>query len=133
MILCKVYEKDFDIQQSINDKVPFSDDDESQTNFESSKDAFDDDEHLWNLSMFIQTTDMTLHEVITLLEEMGDDVMEAMVKHEVSTQIINLLIKNQADNIVLGELFNFDDLEDWMQCVTTKEERRNEIFLKFQQ
>jgi hypothetical protein len=64
--------------------------------------------------MFIQTTDMTQHEVITLLEEMDDDVMEAMVKHEVSTQIINLLIKNQADNIVFGKLFNSDDLEDWM-------------------
>jgi hypothetical protein len=57
---------------------------------------------------------MTQHEVITLLEEMDDDVMEAMVKHEGSTQIINLLIKNQVDNIVFGELFNSDDLEDWM-------------------
>jgi hypothetical protein len=57
---------------------------------------------------------MTQHEVITYAEEMDDDVMEAMVKHEGSTQIINLLIKNQVDNIVFGELFNYDDLEDWM-------------------
>jgi hypothetical protein len=41
------------------------------------------------------------------------------------------LIKNQADNIVFGKLFNSDDLEDWMWCVTTEEERRNEIFLNF--
>ncbi len=62
---------------------------------------------------------MTQHEVITYAEEMDDDVMEAMVKHEGSTQIINLLIKNQVDNIVFGELFNYDDLEDWMWCATT--------------
>ncbi len=59
--------------------------------------------------------------------------MDAMVKHEGSTQIINLLIKNQVDNIVFGELFNSDDLEDWMWCVATEEERRNEIFLNYQQ
>lgn len=76
---------------------------------------------------------MTQHEVITFLEEMDDDVMEAMVKHEGSTQIINLLIKNQVDNIVFGELFNHDDLEDWMWCAATEEERRNEIFLNYQQ
>ncbi len=64
--------------------------------------------------MFTPTTYMTQHEVITYAEEMDDDVMEAMVKHEGSTQIINLLIKNQVDNIVFGELFNYDDLEDWM-------------------
>jgi hypothetical protein len=29
------------------------------------------------------------------------------------------LIKNQVDNIVFGELFNYDDLEDWMWCATT--------------
>ncbi len=83
--------------------------------------------------MFTQTANMTQHEVIILLEEMDDDVMEAMVKHEGPTQIINLLIKNQADNIVFGELFNYDDLEDWMRCVVAKEERRNEIFLNYQQ
>jgi hypothetical protein len=76
---------------------------------------------------------MTQHEVITLLEEMDDDVMEAMVKHESPTQIINLLIKNQANNIVFGELFNSNDLEGWMRCVVTEEERRNEIFLNYQQ
>jgi len=57
---------------------------------------------------------MTQHEVITFLEEMDDDVMEVMVKHESPTQIINLLIKNQVDHIVFGELSDYDDLEDWM-------------------
>jgi len=76
---------------------------------------------------------MTQHEVITLLEEMDDDVMETMVKHESPTQIINFLIKTQAVNIVFGELFDYDDLEDWMRCVATEEERRNEIFLNHQQ
>lgn len=69
--------------------------------------------------------------MINLLEEMDDDVMETMVKHEGPIQILNLLIKNQVDNIVFGELSNFDDLEDWMWCTTTKEERRNEIFLNY--
>jgi predicted subunit of tRNA(5-methylaminomethyl-2-thiouridylate) methyltransferase len=45
---------------------------------------------------------MSQYEVITLLEEMNDDVMEAMVKHEGPTQTINFLIKNQAINIVSG-------------------------------
>jgi predicted subunit of tRNA(5-methylaminomethyl-2-thiouridylate) methyltransferase len=45
---------------------------------------------------------MIQYEVITLLEEMDDDVMEAMVKHESPTQIINFLIKNQIVNIVFG-------------------------------
>lgn len=76
---------------------------------------------------------MTQHEVITLLEEMDDDVMETMVKHESPTQIINFLIKTQVVNIVFGELFDYDDLEDWMRCVATEEERRNEIFLNHQQ
>ncbi len=76
---------------------------------------------------------MTQHEVITFLEEMDDDVMELMVKHESPTQIINLLIKNQVDHIVFGELSDYDDLEDWMRYATTKEEIRNEIFLNYQQ
>jgi hypothetical protein len=48
---------------------------------------------------------MTQHEAITLLEEMGDDGMEAMVKLERPIQIINLLINNQVDNVVFGEIF----------------------------
>jgi hypothetical protein len=53
--------------------------------------------------MFNQTIDMTQHEAITLLEEMGDDGMEAMVKLERSIQIISFLIENQVDNTVFGE------------------------------
>ncbi len=48
---------------------------------------------------------MTQHEAITLLEKMGDDGMEAMVKLERPIQIINLLIENQTNNIVFGESF----------------------------
>ncbi len=60
---------------------------------------------MWNLFKFTQTIDMTQHEAITLLEEMGDDGMEAMVKLERPIQIINLLINNQVDNVVFGEIF----------------------------
>ncbi len=55
--------------------------------------------------MFTQTVDMTQHEAIPQLEEMGDDGMEAMVKLEGPIQIINLLIENQADNTMFGESF----------------------------
>jgi hypothetical protein len=60
---------------------------------------------MWNLFTFTQIVDMTQHEAITLLEKMGDDVMEAMVKLERPIQIINLLIENQTNNIVFGESF----------------------------
>jgi hypothetical protein len=60
---------------------------------------------MWNLFTFTQIVDMTQHEAITLLEKMGDDGMEAMVKLERPIQIINLLIENQTNNIVFGESF----------------------------
>jgi hypothetical protein len=69
---------------------------------------------------------MTQHEMIILLEEMNDDVMETMVKHEGSIQIINLLIKNQADNIVFRELSNFE----W-EIGCDMLQQRNEIFLNY--
>ncbi len=69
---------------------------------------------------------MTQHEMIILLEEMNDDVMETMVKHEGSIQIINLLIKNQADNIVIRELSNFE----W-EIGCDMLQQRNEIFLNY--
>ncbi len=58
---------------------------------------------MWNLCTFTKIVDMTQHEVITLLEEMGDDGMEVMVKLEGPIQIINLLIENQVDDIMFGE------------------------------
>jgi hypothetical protein len=49
---------------TINNKVSFFDDDESQNNSNNNKDASNDEEHMWNLSMFTQTVDMTQHEAI---------------------------------------------------------------------
>jgi hypothetical protein len=58
---------------------------------------------------------------------MEDDGMEDMVGQERSMQIINLLIEDQTDNIMFGELSNSNDLGDWMQCVTEGEGRKNGI------
>lgn len=42
---------------TINNKVSFSDDDESQSNSKNNKDAYNDEEHMWNLSMFTRIVD----------------------------------------------------------------------------
>ncbi len=44
---------------TMNNKVSFFDDDESQSNFKSSKDASNDEEHIWKLSTFTQIVDLT--------------------------------------------------------------------------
>jgi len=49
-----------------------------------------------------RTTKVNQQGVRTLLEEIEDDGMEDMVKQEGPTQIINLLIKDQTNNIMFG-------------------------------
>lgn len=120
---------------TINNKVSLFDDDESQSSFKNIKDASSDEEQMWNLFTFTQIVDMTQHEAITLLEKMGDDGMEAMVKLERPIQIINLLIENQTNNIVFGESFLILMIQKTKCGVLQqrKKEARNEIFFNYQQ
>lgn len=115
---------------TINNKVSLFDDDESQSSFKNIKDTSSDEEQMWNLFTFTQIVDMTQHEAITLLEKMGDDGMEAMVKLERPIQIINLLIENQTNNIVFGESFLILMIQNTKCGVLQrrKKEARNEIF-----
>jgi hypothetical protein len=43
--------------------------------------------------------------------------------------MVNLLLEEQTNNIIYGELLDFEDFEDWIRCVSGEEERRNEIFV----
>lgn len=76
--------------------------------------TFNDEEYQWKFFEMIQTTKVDQQGVRTLLEEMEDDEMEDMVRQEGPPQIINLLVENQIDNIMFGELSDSNDLGDWM-------------------
>jgi hypothetical protein len=89
----------------------------------------DDEKYQWKFFEMTQITTVDQQGVKTFLEEMEDDGMEDMVRQEGPTQIINLLVEDQTGNIMFGELFDFDDLGDWMRRVTEEEERKNDIFL----
>jgi DNA relaxase NicK len=43
--------------------------------------------------------------------------------------MVNLLLEEQTNNIIYGELLHFKDFEDWIRCVSGEEEKRNEIFV----
>jgi hypothetical protein len=85
--------------------------------------ASNDEEYQWKFFEMIQIRKVDQQGVRTFLEEMED-----MVRHEGLTQIINLLVEDQIDNIMFRELFDSDDLGDWMRCVAEEEEKRNDIF-----
>ncbi len=47
-------------------------------------------------------------------EEMQDDKMDCFVMQEGPNQMVNLLLEEQTDNIIYGELSNSKDFEDWI-------------------
>ncbi len=42
---------------------------------------------------------------------------------------MNLIFEEQANNVIFGEIFNYDDFEDQMRCVAQDENRKNEQFI----
>lgn len=42
---------------------------------------------------------------------------------------MNLILKEQTDNVVFGDIFEYQDYEDWIKCVVEDEKRKNEQFL----
>ncbi len=42
--------------------------------------------------------------------------------------MINLLLEEQTNNLIFGELSDSNDFEDYLKCVDEEEHKRNEIF-----
>jgi hypothetical protein len=60
------------------------------------------------------------------IEELMDDGLEFFVQKERLHQIVNLILKKQADNLMFVEISNYEDFEDLMRCVDYDEDRKNE-------
>ncbi len=55
-----------------------------------------------------------------------DDGLEAFVQEEGPNQIMNLILKEQTNNVVFGDIFEYQDYEDWIRCVVEDEKMKNE-------
>jgi hypothetical protein len=58
-----------------------------------------------------------------------DNGLETFVQEEGPNQIMNLILEEQADNVMFGDITEYEDYEDWIRCVAKDEKRRNEQFL----
>lgn len=70
-----------------------------------------------------------LHMNTSSLEDVVDNGLETFVQKEGPNQIMNLILKEQTDNVVFGDIFEYQDYEDWIRCVVEDEKRKNEQFL----
>ncbi len=57
-----------------------------------------------------------------------DNKLDLFVQNEGPHLIMNLLLEEQVNKIMFGEITNFNDFEDWLCCVNQDEERKNEQF-----
>ncbi len=51
------------------------------------------------------------------------------MQEEGLNQMMNLILEEQVDNVMFGDISESDDYEDWIKCNAEDEERRNEQFL----
>ncbi len=51
------------------------------------------------------------------------------MQEEGQNQIMNLILEEHADNVMFGDISEFEDYEDWIRYIVEDEERRNEQFL----
>jgi hypothetical protein len=58
-----------------------------------------------------------------------DNGLETFMQEERPNQIMNLILEEQADNVMFGDISEFEDYEDWIRYIVEDEERRNEQFL----
>ncbi len=52
--------------------------------------------------------------------------LETFVKEEGPNQIKNLILEEQANNVMFGDIFKYDDYENWNICIAEDKEKRNE-------
>jgi len=64
------------------------------------------------------------------LEELQDNRLDTFVMQERPNQSINLLLEEQIDNIIFGQLSNYEDFENYMRCVVKDDNMWNEAFNK---
>ncbi len=58
-----------------------------------------------------------------------DNGLETFMQEEGQNQIMNLILEEHADNVMFGDISEFEDYEDWIRYIVEDEERRNEQFL----
>jgi hypothetical protein len=58
-----------------------------------------------------------------------DNGLETFMQEERPNQIMNLILEEQVDNVMFGDISEFEDYEDWIRYIVEDEERRNEQFL----
>jgi hypothetical protein len=46
------------------------------------------------------------------LEELQDNGLDTFVKHEGPNQFLNMLLEEQAENIIFGQIYDSKDYED---------------------
>lgn len=64
------------------------------------------------------------------MEELQDNRLDTFVMQERPNQSINLLLEEQIDNIIFGQLSNYEDFENYMRCVVKDDNMWNEAFNK---
>jgi len=50
------------------------------------------------------------------------------VKEEGPNQIKNLILEKQANNVMFGDIFKYDDYDNWSICIAEDKEKKNEQF-----
>ncbi len=50
------------------------------------------------------------------------------MKEEGPNQIKNLILEKQVNNVMFGDIFKYDDYENWSICIAEDKEKKNEQF-----
>jgi hypothetical protein len=65
-----------------------------------------------------------LQNKLEMVEDLMDNGLEDFMQNEGPNQIMNLMLEEHANNGMFGEIFDYNDFEDWRRCVRHDEKRK---------
>lgn len=77
-----------------------------------------------------EQTKMFLHGNLEVAKDLTENGLEAFVQKESLSQIMSLLLEEQLDNLMFGEISDTNDFEDQIRCVKQEEKARCIQFMK---